>query len=181
MKRILSMLLVLCMVISMLPLAVFAADTFTGTATADGDGNYTKNFTPGADGTLTVTVGDGTTNWSADVAFFGDSLSMESVGTCSGSESDSFSAEVVAGTKYYVRVWATDGNGLSDTPVSYTFVPASGEEDAGVVVEGTVLKDDAGAAMKGTDVEIPMISDSTGNAPYAGQQEHFLPPLPTVF
>ena len=176
MKRILSMLLVLCMVISMLPLAVFAADTFTGTATADGDGKYTKNFTPGADGTLTVTVGDGTTNWSADVAFFGDSLSMESVGTCSGSESDSFSAEVVAGTKYYVRVWATDGNGLSDTPVSYTFVPASGEEDAGVVVEGAVLKDDAGAAMKGTDVEIPMIPDPTGNAPYAGQQEHFFTP-----
>lgn len=176
MKRILSMLLVLCMVISMLPLAVFAVEPFTGTATADGDSKYTTTCKPDADGTLTVTVGDGTTNWTADVAYFGDSLNPESVGTCSGSESDSFSVEVVADTKYYIRVWATDGNGLSDTPVSYTFVPASGEEDAGVVAVGDVLKDDAGAAMKGTDIEIPLIPDPTGNAPYAGQQEHFFTP-----
>ena len=99
MKKTIALLLVLAMVLAMAP-AVFAAES--GTADAGEDSKWTYAYTPAQNGTLTVTVGDGTSNWSSDVAYFGADWSMVSVSGASGTAEDSYTAEVEAGTKYFI-------------------------------------------------------------------------------
>ena len=156
MKRILSMLLVLCMIVSMLPLAVFAAETevevANGKYTAEADAKtFVPNwsgYTPYVDGTLTVIIGENDVNWSADVYYIGG----EPLGATSGTGAGTFTADISAGTTYRVRVWETNGGSLEDLPVTVIFT--SEEEDHGIVVEGDVLNDVENAPMKAMDAAV---------------------------
>lgn len=166
MKRILSMLLALCMVISMLPVAAFAAsDPFTEgfMATAEADSKYQYAYSPATKGTLTITVGDGSTNWSSDVMYFDSNFAMQTAGSTSGCEQATYTAEIdpeISGT-YRIRVWETNGGSLTDTPLYVTWKSEDGS--TGVTVEGEVLSGyvvtDGVAGkelvpMKGSDVEL---------------------------
>lgn len=166
MKKILSMLLALCMVISMLPVAAFAAsDPFTEgfMATAEADSKYQYAYSPATKGTLTITVGDGSTNWSSDVMYFDSNFAMQTAGSASGCEQATYTAEIdpeISGT-YRIRVWETNGGSLTDTPLYVTWKSEDGS--TGVTVEGEVLSGyvvtDGVAGkelvpMKGSDVEL---------------------------
>lgn len=166
MKKILSMLLALCMVISMLPVAAFAAsDPFTEgfMATAEADSKYQYAYSPATKGTLTITVGDGSTNWSSDVMYFDSNFAMQTAGSTSGCEQATYTAEIdpeISGT-YRIRVWETNGGSLTDTPLYVTWKSEDGS--TGVTVEGEVLSGyvvtDGVAGkelvpMKGSDVEL---------------------------
>ena len=173
MKRILSMLLAVVMVISMFPVVASAAEVASGLASADSDTKWTRSYTAMADGTLTITVGDGNAAWASDVYDWNTWAASAAV---TGTEEASYTYDVVAGAEYTVRIY---GQGeptaaIADIPYSIVFTPASGEEDTTVTVNGNVLNDNNGVAMKGTDVEIPLLG--SGNATYAGQQEHFFTP-----
>ncbi len=106
-------------------------------AVADSGSKYTYAYTPAVDGTLTVTVGDGTTNWKSDVMYF-QNLNTMVLAEASGSAATTYTAAVTAGTTYRVRVWAVTGE-LVETPVIVVFTPNSAEIDqpdnGGVVAE----------------------------------------------
>ena len=106
-------------------------------AVADSGTKYTYAYTPAVDGTLTVTVGDGTTNWKSDVMYF-QNLNTTVLAEASGSAATTYTAAVTAGTTYRVRVWAVTGE-LVETPVIVVFTPNSAEIDqpdnGGVVAE----------------------------------------------
>ena len=85
---------------------------------------YTYSYKPTEDGTLSVTVGDGSTNWNADIVYFQSAI-MYTVASANGSDVTTFSAEVTAGTTYRIRVWNNSG-ALAETPVLVVFTPAGG-------------------------------------------------------
>jgi len=95
--------------------------------TADSSEKYVYSYKPTEDGTLTITVGDGTTNWTADVVYFAG-LSMKTVASASGTAAATFTAEVTAGTTYRIRVYKTTGGALTATPVTAVFKAAGGTE-----------------------------------------------------
>ena len=175
MKRILSMLLAIVMVCSMIPVAVSAAEVASGLASADADTKWTYAYTATADGTLTITVGDGSAAWASDIYLPATFKNTEDV---LGTEEGSYTYDVTAGTKYTVRIFGqgSPSAAIADIPYSIVFTSAAGEEEPSITVYGNVMSDNNGVAMKGTDVEIPMIQDPTGQSPYAGQQEHFFTP-----
>lgn len=125
----------------------------SGTADAGEDSKWTYVYTPAQNGTLTVTVGDGTSNWSSDVAYFGADWSMVSVSGASGTAEGTYAAEVEAGTKYYIRIWETDGGTLTAVPYSITFTP---EESGG-----------SGSTGEGTTVDLTTATNG------AAKEEHF--------
>lgn len=139
MKKILSLLIVLALLAACIP-AAFASELVTsGIAKAGTDTKFTYAFTPDADGVLSVTVGDGTTNWSADVMYFDASFSIVSVATASGSGETTFTADLTAGITYRIRFWETSGGALTATPYSVTYETGAGgdvgSEDVGTVFE----------------------------------------------
>jgi len=128
MKRFLCVLMVLAMTAACLP-AVLAAEAPNGTATAGEDSKFTVAFTPDKDGPLTVTVGDGSTEWTSDVMYFNDSFELIVLGSASGKDQDSYTVELTAGITYRIRIWATDEGALAATPYSCVFGDAGAEEE----------------------------------------------------
>ncbi len=92
------------------------------TVTATSSEKYTYKFAPETDGTLTVTVGNGTTNWVSDVYSF---AGFKVIASASGSAEATYTAELTAGTNYYIRAYAPSG-ALAATPVLAVFTPAGG-------------------------------------------------------
>ncbi len=93
------------------------------TVTADKDSKYVFSYKPESDGVLSITVGDGSTNWSSDVIYF-VGLSTTTVGTASGTDAGTYSVDVTAGTTYRIRVWQSGNAKLTQTPVSVVFLSA---------------------------------------------------------
>lgn len=94
-------------------------------ATATSSTKYTYKFTPETDGTLTVTVGDGTTNWVSDVYSM---TTYSAVASASGKAEGTYTAEVTAGKNYYIRAYASSG-ALAATPIKAVFTPAGGSTE----------------------------------------------------
>jgi len=92
------------------------------TVTSTSSEKYTYKFAPETDGTLTVTVGNGTTNWVSDVYSF---AGFKVIASASGSAEATYTAELTAGTNYYIRAYAPSG-ALAATPVLAVFTPAGG-------------------------------------------------------
>ena len=97
MKRFLSMLLAIVMVVSMIPVAASAAEVDSGYATANEDSKYTFLYNPAVDGTLTITIGDGNGAWVSDIMNFDDWSVSNRV---EGNAQDSYTYDVVAGGSY---------------------------------------------------------------------------------
>lgn len=92
------------------------------TVTGSSSTKYVYTYTPEEDGTISITVGDGSTNWSSDVIYF-VGVSITTVETASGTNAGTYQANVTAGTKYRIRVWTTSGD-----PTPLTVVFQSGSE-----------------------------------------------------
>lgn len=110
----------------------------SGIATSEADTKFTVPFSTDVPGTLTVTVGDGTTDWTSDVYSF---ASWSAIGSLSGSAEGTYSVRVEPGVSYYIRIYATDGGALAATPYSYTFTPDSEGGEGGEIKEETALSD----------------------------------------
>lgn len=78
---------------------------------------YVYSYTPEEDGTLSITVGDGSANWNSDVVYFAG-VSMTTVGSASGTNADTYEVDVTAGTAYRIRVWTSGGTA---TPLKVVF------------------------------------------------------------
>ena len=89
---------------------------------------YVYTYTPEEDGTLFITVGDGTTSWNSDVIYF-VGVSTTTVGSASGQNSDTYQVAVTAGTKYRIRVWTPKS---AEIPLTIVF-----QSDAGTSTEPT--------------------------------------------
>ena len=94
-------------------------------ATATSGSKYMHKFTAEADGTLTVTVGDGSTNWVSDIYSF---ATFKTIASSSGAAQGTYTAELTKGTSYYIRVYAASG-ALAATPVKAVFTPAGAGEE----------------------------------------------------
>ena len=97
---------------------------FNESVTADSGSKYVYTYKPTEDGTLTITVGDGSTNWNADVVYF-QGVTMNTVTSANGSAAETFTVEVTANVKYMVRVSAASG-ALAATPLTVVFTPVGG-------------------------------------------------------
>lgn len=135
MKRILSMLLVLCMVVSMLPLAVFAAEATT-VASVSGEtvttSGYTVDYTAETAGTLTVTAGDCSPGWRYKVC----GPNYESIYMTKWAASQDH--EITAGdwtVVFYAYSSALADNVEGTVSFDVTFTPAESGE-------GTVVKEE---------------------------------------
>ena len=93
--------------------------------TAEKGAKYVYSYKPETDGTLTVTVGDGSTNWSSDITYF-VGVSMTSIASASGVSEGSYTAEVKAGTTYRIRVWQSSELDLAETPLTVSFLATGG-------------------------------------------------------
>ena len=169
MKRILSMLLALVMVISLIPVAASAAEVTVadGIYTTSEAGTKTfapsfSGYTPAVDGVLTVTIGENTANWNADVTY-SSGLSQVTIASSSGTGTGTFTAELTAGTAYRIRLWETNGGTIVDLPVYAVFTPSgdAGEEDTTITVKGEVATDTSENLMTGTDVAVTAASQVT--------------------
>ncbi len=105
--------------------------------TASGE-KYVYSYKPTEDGTLIITVGDGTTSWTADVVYF-EGVSMKTLASSSGTAAGTFTAEVTGGTTYRIRVYKSSGS-LTATPVTVVF-KAAGGTDPEQPTEPEVTKD----------------------------------------
>ena len=130
------------MLLALVPMAL-AVELPSGTATAGADSKYTVWFTPEVSGTLSITVGDGSANWSSDVMYFDDNFSIVTVGSASGSAQATYTAAVSANTSYLIRIWATDGGALPATPYVTAFTEGSGGDgqDPGATLDTYVISD----------------------------------------
>lgn len=104
----------------------------SGYASADEDSKKVILYTPAADGTLTITVGDGTAAWVSDVMNFSNYSTTEKV---TGTDEASYTVEVKAGVTYAVRIY---GQGdpcaaISNIPYSIVFTAADSGEQGGIV------------------------------------------------
>ena len=93
--------------------------------TASSGSKYVYSYTPAEDGTLTITIGDGSTNWAFDLRSV-VGLTFTAISSGEGSAQTTYTAEVSANTKYQIRVWNASGGALADTPVMVVFTPAGG-------------------------------------------------------
>ena len=137
MKRFLSMLLAIVMVVSMIPVAASAAEVDSGYATANEDSKYTFLYNPAVDGTLTITIGDGNGAWVSDIMNFDDWSVSNRV---EGNAQDSYTYDVVAGGSYSIRIYGPGEPcaAIVDVPYSVVFTPASVEDET-ITVYGNVI------------------------------------------
>ena len=167
MKRFLSMLIALCMVISMLPVAAFAADNVvaSGTAKALEDAPYTviDHYKAPADGIITVTAGsaDCTASWICQI--FDWSVANANPEELMRGPEDTengvatVEVEVEKGVKYTINFVGQDldENGQSDAfsnvPYTITFVAAEGGDDEEEDL-GEIMTDINGTLMSGSNV-----------------------------
>ena len=98
---------------------------FNDKVTASSGSKYVYSYTPAEDGTITVTIGDGSTNWAFDLRSV-VGLTFTAISSGEGSAQTTYTAEVSANTKYQIRVWNASGGALSDTPLTVVFTPAGG-------------------------------------------------------
>ncbi|MBR5569325.1 MAG: right-handed parallel beta-helix repeat-containing protein [Oscillospiraceae bacterium] len=95
--------------------------------TASSGSKFVQSYTPAEDGTLYVTVGDGSAKWKSDLRSV-VGLTFTTVATAEGTTQQTYSAEVTGGVKYQVRVWEAAEKALAETPLMIVFVPAAGAE-----------------------------------------------------
>ena len=156
MKRFLSMLLVLCMVVTMLPLAVFAEETTliesqTGLSIPK-DEYHTINWTAPANGTVTVEVTAANPGVKFEFVYVGLPEKV-AVGT-------PYEVAVEAGKAYEIHCFGNKGwDDYIATTVSYNifFTPATG--DAEVVKEEYLISEENAFSEAGT-YEIKMLNDT---------------------
>lgn len=127
----------------------------SGYASADEDSKKVILYTPAADGTLTITVGDGTAAWVSDVMNFSNYSTTEKV---TGTDEASYTVEVKAGVTYAVRIY---GQGdpcaaISDIPYTIVFNGEQAEE----TIDGTTVT--LNTATYGDELEVPVEVTGSG-------------------
>ena len=94
----------------------------TGTASAEEDSKYVYSYTATENGTLTITVGNGTA-WVSDVM---DYSSFGIIASASDTNEGSYTCNVVAGGSYGIRIYGAGDPcaAISNIPYTITFTPS---------------------------------------------------------